>query len=272
MDRSTAFELPVELLERVFSIGWPMLDAEERLRCQLVCKTWQQALDPRRWPLQWLELKVEACQDGKPAAPPAALWVQRVRPGVRQLRITIGSEGGHLRGRQPLSFDSPAVRAVHSALLALHPADALHALSLSAPFLVLECFVQDLGRFTGLQQLQLLSVDFPPASELLDQQVARALAAAGATQITYLECNNLACLPHLAAWPNLQSLALLHVRPTSVTSEQLALLAAAPGLRRLAFSYHMRLGARDYSRVCSQETDRLKEVYRALPSCAVIEY
>lgn len=47
-----------------------------------------------------------------------------------------------------------------------------------------------------------------------------------------------ACLANLPAWPNLQELSLLHVRPTSITAEQLALLSAAPSLRRFVLAHY----------------------------------
>lgn len=50
------------------------------------------------------------------------------------------------------------------------------------------------------------------------------------------ECNSPIFVEHLPAWPNLQILLLRTVRPTAIGAQQLALLAAAPGLRRLAFN------------------------------------
>ena len=55
-----------------------------------------------------------------------------------------------------------------------------------------------------------------------------------------------ACLANLAAWPNLQELTLVHVPPTNVTAEQLALLSAASSLRCLTFAHYR----------CSEEVDR----------------
>lgn len=49
------------------------------------------------------------------------------------------------------------------------------------------------------------------------------------------EFNGLACLEHLPAWPSLQELLLPSVHPTNLDAGHLALLAAAPSLRRLAF-------------------------------------
>lgn len=50
------------------------------------------------------------------------------------------------------------------------------------------------------------------------------------------ECSGLECLWHLPAWPHLQVLLLWRVLPTSVQAQHVALLAAGPSLRRLAFS------------------------------------
>ena len=50
------------------------------------------------------------------------------------------------------------------------------------------------------------------------------------------EINSQACLPHLPTWPHLQALLLRDVHPTSIKAEHVALLAAAPSLKRLVFS------------------------------------
>ncbi|PRW33307.1 dimethylaniline monooxygenase [Chlorella sorokiniana] len=152
-------ELPAEVLERVFSVGRPdrvfakpLLDAADRLRCQLVCKAWRYALDPERWPLGELQLEAQHAA----AVPPAALWMQHMRPAVRELDIRLDVPVGYLEdGETPITSDSPAVQAVHDVLLALQPVGALHALSLTARFPVLERFLPDLGRFTGLRRLTL---------------------------------------------------------------------------------------------------------------------
>lgn len=90
-------------------------------------KAWRHALSPRRWPLWQLQL---LSWDGA-APPPAALWLQRVRPGVRRLEIELGGQGSPVsswngQGEYPWNAmpqvpGSPAVQAVHGALLALHP-------------------------------------------------------------------------------------------------------------------------------------------------------
>lgn len=198
-----------------------------QLRCQLVCKAWRLALDPRRWPLCQLELEACVDRDRSPLAAPAALWVQRMRPGVRDLRIELSGYDGYAgfveEGKASVTWDSPAVQAAHGALLALQPLEvrghmgwdaaaqvrggassthclgcsvspcpphvraggrlrrdqaacgrthrrlierwphlapppppqSLHSLSLTAPFPVLERFLQALGRFTGLRRLEL---------------------------------------------------------------------------------------------------------------------
>lgn len=45
------------------------------------------------------------------------------------------------------------------------------------------------------------------------------------------------CLLHLPAWPRLQHLVVREVHPTSITADELALLAAATSLRRLELTY-----------------------------------
>lgn len=47
------------------------------------------------------------------------------------------------------------------------------------------------------------------------------------------EINSLACLRYLPAWPHLRTLLLRDMQPTRITEEHVALLAAAPSLRRL---------------------------------------
>ncbi|KAL4458188.1 hypothetical protein ABPG75_013053 [Micractinium tetrahymenae] len=90
-----ASDLPFEMLERIFSLPDPfgyrgelLLDEKQRasltrglpdLRCQLVFKAWRQALHPQRWPLARLELEAEEPDD----EPAAALWAQRLQPGVQ---------------------------------------------------------------------------------------------------------------------------------------------------------------------------------------------
>lgn len=45
-----------------------------------------------------------------------------MRPAVQQLQIELAGRGGLLNeGKEPLTIDSPAVQAVHGALLALQP-------------------------------------------------------------------------------------------------------------------------------------------------------
>lgn len=61
-----------------------------------------------------------------------------------------------------------------------------------------------------------------------------------AALVSVQECRDLKCLLHLPAWPKLQALLLNGVRPTYIEIEQLALLQAAPCLRRLAFSSSVR--------------------------------
>lgn len=66
------------------------------------------------------------------------------------------------------------------------------------------------------------------------------------------------CLPHLPAWPKLQALLLDGVHPTCIKAEHLALLQAAPCLRRLKFS----------SSVRSNDEQQRMEVRRVLGPCA----
>ena len=88
------------------------------MRSQLVCKAWQHALAARRWPLRCLELNAPFAK--RPAA--VAMWMQRVQPGVEQLQVRLGTEEYCLgAGDPPVSPGSPAVRAVHGALLAVQP-------------------------------------------------------------------------------------------------------------------------------------------------------
>ncbi|PRW33212.1 toll-like receptor 3 [Chlorella sorokiniana] len=437
---SMASELPAELLERIFSVGWPhwesgepLLTGKQRVRCQLVCKAWRHALDVRRWPLWRLTIQSGVHIELAPGAPPAAQWLRRVRPGVRCLEIQLGFEQEdefmEPDRESPLRFDSPEAQAAHRALLALRPRSALERLTLSAPFPVLERFVQDLGCFTGLRQLYLralelfetddlgdafevldkaavlrpsmlrqlppqlehlsasnfnavrfepaagtsvaaggvepfslppgltrmrvhnanavvLNMPLPGLAELslqwcsrirltgeglhlpqltsleisappglprarevllrcsampalarlsthtsrvgasdsfsalqrltrlefafadgqLEGQAAQGLAAAGATQLTQLECNSVAFLSHLPAWPHLQGLLLAEVRPTTITAEHVALLAAAPSLRRLTLKCKPYYALRPTQQA---EDDRMQELQQALPRCVV---
>lgn len=118
-----------------------------QVRCQLVCKAWQHALDPRRWPLLRMALRADAPDE----APAAASWLQRVGPAVRHLQVELGfalpkgipyhdpdQVAAHLPAElqadpavlaaiaeqcagSPSVLDIPAVQAVRGALLAMQP-------------------------------------------------------------------------------------------------------------------------------------------------------
>ncbi|PRW33282.1 F-box-like domain [Chlorella sorokiniana] len=106
------------------------------------------------------------------------------------------------------------------------------------------------------------------SNEQAAPQAAQVLRAACAAPLTRLELNSAASLQQLAAWPDLQELRLRSVRPTSITAQQLAQLAAAPSLRRLAFA----VGKHDtdaQEEALSRETGKLRELRQALPCCAV---
>ena len=89
-----------------------------QLRCQLVCTAWRHALDVRRWPLWQLNLQAQDPEE----EPAAAMWLDKVRPGVRHLRIELGGDGGYLdQGIHSLTDGCPAVDVVYHALQALQP-------------------------------------------------------------------------------------------------------------------------------------------------------
>ncbi|PRW33299.1 f-box leucine rich repeat [Chlorella sorokiniana] len=111
--------------------------------------------------------------------------------------------------------------------------------------------------------LRSLSVCVPPLVQQLGQEAARAVAAAGASQLTCLKFTSTACLAHLPAWPHLQVLLLERVHPTSIKAEQQALLAAATSLRRLGFHYHI-FGPIDQAAARQKELDRMEELRLAL--------
>lgn len=77
----------------------------------------------------------------------------------------------------------------------------------------------------------------------------------------------MACVAHLASWPHLQQLLLGRVQPTSVTAEQLALLAAAANLRRLASSYSI-CGPIDHEQAERQEAAKLEVRCLVRSACA----
>ena len=103
-----------------------------------MCKAWRLALGASRWPLWRLKLVAEQPAD----APSAALWAQRLQPGVRQLEIELGGAGSDgdsadesgsksRSGREcEIPLDAwlsaenelaPAAEAAQGALLALQP-------------------------------------------------------------------------------------------------------------------------------------------------------
>ncbi|PRW33199.1 Cyanophycin synthase [Chlorella sorokiniana] len=177
---------------------------------------------------------------------------------------------------------------MHSALLALRPLSALRSLSLVAPMHLMDRFLQNLGCFTGLQRLQLQpskseahgSLSLPmhrPRGEATSD-AASAAAAAGADHLTQLEFNCVGCLPHISAWPHLQELLLDSVLPSSINSERVALLAAAPALRRLAFSYGLAspnlrsLDSTSEGKAKRKQVERMQKLQHALPGVSVERY
>lgn len=161
MSRSLASELPAELLERIFnasqpsgpsglvlslrdlvrpgsSAGFPSFGCSRRRRlprrtasdaafrpgllqmcCQLVCKSWLHALVTGRLTVQQLYLAAGAPED----VPRRALWVQRLRPAVRELTIDLGckSPKAVLDSWDRHENDVPALVAVLRAVDALQP-------------------------------------------------------------------------------------------------------------------------------------------------------
>lgn len=164
-----------------------------QIRCQLVSKAWQHALNPARWPLWHLELLAEH----REAVPAVALWLHRVQPGVQRLTVNLSPDLAEVWEGPAWDFslwdNSPAAEAVHAALLSLQPLSVssrlpghvcgwlpnlLSFISCTAPegsqqtrapsalqrgqllrlratFAVLERFCPILSRFPGLEQLEL---------------------------------------------------------------------------------------------------------------------
>ncbi|GAB4822638.1 hypothetical protein N2152v2_009684 [Parachlorella kessleri] len=101
--------LPREVLQHVFSVsscsgGEPELSLDDRVRAMAVCSAWRDCLDPRKWPIDTLEL--DRWEDDIQHLVP---WIASTRPAVLE-RLCIEAASQALLGCLPAIYQFSTLR------------------------------------------------------------------------------------------------------------------------------------------------------------------